>query len=55
MGSGLASPILAGWIFDVMGSYRPAWQLFTLVAIPAIPLMLLARMPKARQGTTVAG
>lgn len=50
MGSGLASPVLAGWIFDVMGSYRPAWQLFALMAIPAIPLMLLAKPPKVEQG-----
>lgn len=46
---GLASPIVAGWLFDVTGSYRLAWQLFALVTLPAIPLMLLAKPPKAKQ------
>jgi sugar phosphate permease len=44
---GLASPIIAGWIFDTTGSYQLAWWLFTIVTIPAVPLMLLARPPKA--------
>ncbi|MBM2824377.1 MAG: hypothetical protein HW402_41 [Dehalococcoidales bacterium] len=43
---GLASPVVAGWIFDTTGSYRFAWQLFTLVTLPAIPLILLATPPK---------
>jgi MFS family permease len=42
---GLASPIVAGWIFDVTGSYRTAWEISILVALPAIPLMLLNRPP----------
>ncbi len=46
---GLASPIVAGWIFDTIGSYRSAWQIFTLVTLPAIPLILLAKPPKAKQ------
>ena len=46
---GLSSPIIAGWIFDVTGSYRLAWRIFTLVSIPAIPLMLLAKPPRAKQ------
>jgi sugar phosphate permease len=44
---GLASPIVAGWIFDTTGSYQLAWWLFTIVTIPAVPLMLLARPPQA--------
>jgi MFS family permease len=43
---GLSSPIIAGWIFDVMGSYKLAWQIATLVILPAIPLMLFALPPK---------
>jgi len=46
---GLASPVIAGWIFDATGSYRLAWQLFALVTVPGIPLILLARPPKIRQ------
>ena len=46
---GLASPVVAGWIFDVTGSYRFAWQLFALVTLPAVPLMLIARIPEAKQ------
>lgn len=49
MVGGLASPVVAGWFFDVTGSYRLAWQLFALVTLPAIPLMLLAKPPEARQ------
>jgi MFS family permease len=43
---GLASPIVAGWIFDVTGGYHLAWRLFALMSLPAIPLMLLARPPR---------
>ncbi|MFC1934078.1 MFS transporter [Chloroflexota bacterium] len=45
----LVSPVVAGWIFDVTGSYRLAWQLFALATLPAIPLMLLAKPPKAQK------
>jgi len=44
---GVASPVIAGWLFDVMGSYHLAWQLFALVSAPAIPMMLLAKAPEA--------
>jgi len=44
---GLASPVLAGWIFDVMGSYRLAWQIFAFTTLPAIPLILLAKHPRS--------
>ena len=46
---GIASPIVAGWFFDTTGSYHLVWQLFALVTLPAIPLILLAKPPKARQ------
>ncbi len=45
---GLASPVIAGWLFDVMGSYHLAWQLFALATLPAIPLMLLAKPPEVK-------
>ncbi len=46
---GLASPVVAGWFFDVTGSYRLAWQIFALTTLPAIPLILLAKPPGAKQ------
>ncbi|MFC1958993.1 MFS transporter [Chloroflexota bacterium] len=46
---GVASPVIAGWIFDVMGSYRLAWQIFALTTLPAIPLILLAKPPRAKR------
>jgi len=49
MPGGLASPVLAGWIFDATGSYQIAWQWFALITVPAVPLILLARPPAARQ------
>jgi MFS family permease len=45
---GLASPVVAGWIFDITGSYSLAWQIFTLITLPAIFLILLAKPPKAK-------
>ncbi len=48
MVGGLASPIIAGWIFDFTGSYHLAWWLFALVSVPAIPMMLLAKPPRAQ-------
>lgn len=49
MPGGLASPVLAGWMFDVTGSYQMAWQWFALITVPAVPLILLARPPRIRQ------
>jgi MFS family permease len=43
---GLASPVFAGWIYDITGSYQLAWQLFTLITLPAIPLILMTRSPQ---------
>ena len=48
---GIASPIIAGWVFDTIGSYRLAWQLFALTTLPAVLLILLAKPPRARQET----
>lgn len=49
MTSGLFSPVLAGWLFDTMGSYSLAWQLFGVITIPAIILILLTKPPVAKQ------
>lgn len=49
MPGALASPVVAGWIFDAVGGYHLAWKLFALVTLPAIPLILLATPPKAQK------
>ena len=46
---GLFSPVFAGWVFDITGGYHSAWQIFALTTVPAIPLVLLAKRPRARQ------
>ncbi len=46
---GLVSPVVAGWMYDTMGSYRLAWQLFALATVPAIALILLAKPPRAKK------
>lgn len=45
---GVASPVIAGWIFDSTGSYQLAWWIFAVTTIPAIPLILLAKPPGAK-------
>ncbi len=42
----MTSPVFAGWIFDMTGSYKLAWQVFIFITIAAIPLMLWTRPPK---------
>jgi MFS family permease len=42
---GLASPVIAGWIYDVTGAYHIAWLMCALVSLPAVPCMLLAKAP----------
>jgi OFA family oxalate/formate antiporter-like MFS transporter len=48
---GLFSPVFAGWVYDVTGSYHMAWLIIALASIPAIPLILLARPPQVDQAT----
>jgi MFS family permease len=48
MTGGLASPVIAGWIFDITGSYHVAWLLFAWISVPAIPLMFLAKPPRLK-------
>jgi Cyanate permease len=47
--SGLASPVLAGWVFDVTGGYHLAWYIIALFTVPAIPLILLANPPRVNR------
>jgi len=48
---GLFSPVVAGWVFDVTGTYRLAWQIFAIITFPAVALMLLAKPPQVNQST----
>jgi len=50
---GLISPVLAGHIFDITSSYHLAWQIFTVVTLPSIPLILLARPPGIPDNVTL--
>jgi len=42
----MASPLLAGYCFDIYGTYRPAWLMMALLLLIATPLSILARPPK---------
>jgi len=42
----MASPLLAGYCFDIYGTYRPAWLMMALLVLIATPLSILARPPK---------
>jgi MFS family permease len=46
---GLFSPVVAGWVYDVIGDYSPVWQLFALLSLPSIPLILLTRHPRVKK------
>jgi len=41
----MASPLLAGFCFDLYGSYRPAWVVMAILLFLVIPLSILARPP----------
>jgi hypothetical protein len=49
MPAGLVAPVFAGWVFDIKGSYRLAWQIISFLALPAVILMLLATPPKPKK------
>ncbi|MFO7599037.1 MAG: MFS transporter [Candidatus Desulfacyla sp.] len=42
----MASPLLAGYCFDIYGTYRPAWLMMALLLLIVTPLSILARPPK---------
>jgi sugar phosphate permease len=42
----MASPLLAGYCFDIYGTYRPAWLIMALLLLIVTPLSILAKPPK---------
>ncbi len=42
---GSLAPIMAGWIYDTTGSYRPAFYFLAAAMLAAAPLFLLVRPP----------
>jgi len=46
----MASPLLAGYCFDIYGTYRPAWLIMALLLLIITPLSILAR-PPGKQAT----
>ncbi len=50
----IASPLLAGYCFDVYKTYRPAWLIMGLMLLLATPFPILARSPNRRPGTRAA-
>jgi len=45
----ILSPVFAGWVYDVQGSYQRAWLVLALVVFLSVPLILLARAPGKRE------
>jgi len=45
VGPGVAAPVLAGWIYDVSGTYYLAFMALAGLTLLAIPILLLARAP----------
>jgi len=41
--SGILAPFLAGWAFDVWGSYRPVWLAYAIATAASIPFLFLIR------------
>ena len=46
---GIIGPTVAGWIFDITGSYTPAWAL--MGAIMAVTIILVSRLRPSRHTT----
>jgi len=42
---GVPSPIIAGWLRDMLGSFRPAFLILSIPLFLAIPLILAAKRP----------
>jgi OFA family oxalate/formate antiporter-like MFS transporter len=37
---GILAPVLAGWVYDTTGSYRPIWLAYAVVTAIGIPTVL---------------
>jgi len=47
--SGILAPLLAGWVFDSWGTYRPIWLAYAGATALAIPVLLLIKTRKSRR------
>lgn len=43
---GFFAPVLAGWVFDTWGTYRPIWLAYAIATAVAIPFILLIKPKK---------
>jgi MFS family permease len=43
---GLLAPLLAGWVFDVLGTYRPIWITYAIATAVGIPFIFLIKATK---------
>lgn len=50
MVGGLLSPVFAGRVYDVTGSYHQAWMIIAVATLPAVVLILLAKPPREATG-----
>ena len=47
---GILAPVLAGWVFDVWGTYRPIWLAYAIATAVAIPFILLMKPKRGQFG-----
>jgi len=40
---GILAPVLAGWVFDTWGTYRPIWLAYAIATAAAIPFVFLIK------------
>ena len=46
---GVVGPVFAGLVFDITGSYRPAFITMALLMIPAVPSTLMVKKPNLKR------
>jgi uncharacterized membrane protein YeaQ/YmgE (transglycosylase-associated protein family) len=37
---GILAPVLAGWVYDTWGTYRPIWLAYAIITAIGIPTVL---------------